>query len=207
MLQRSSLPTTSPAEIADSLQRSWEATLHDRPLIQRRWHTLQDVLPLPLTWQQYLLACLVLAIVIGGMALQVLLSVQIARSEYQLRSLRQEYAAVERQNSELVYAIAQQSSLEQMALLARQQGYVPATSRTYVLRNPMAQPFAAGGASAAAANGSAALDSTRNPAMPHNDQPSQALWLAETRQWWASTQDAVSGAFNQLWRDVTGRME
>ena len=79
MLQRSSLPTTSPAEIADSLQRTLDGP--QSLFSGRRWQAIQDVLPMPATWQQYILACLVLAIVVGGMWLQVLLSVQIARSE------------------------------------------------------------------------------------------------------------------------------
>jgi hypothetical protein len=207
MLQRSSLPTTSSAEIADTLQRSWEATLHDRPLLERRRQRLQALLPLPLTWQQYLLACLVPAIVTGGLALQVLLSVQIARTEFQLRSLRLEYAAVERQNSELVYAIAQQSSLEQMAQLAKQEGYVPATKREYVLRNPAAQPFAGRAAPAAATPRSAAANASGSPVTPRSGQAPDGSWLAQTRQWWAGTQDAAALAANQLWRDVTGRME
>jgi hypothetical protein len=206
MLQRSSLPPTSSAEIADTLQRSWEATLHDRPLIQRRWQALQALLPLPVTWQQYLLSCLVLAIVLGGLALQVLLSVQIARAEFQLRALRQEYAAVERQNSELVYAIAQQSSLEQMAQLARREGYVPATGRTYVLRDPTVRPFEETAAPAGAPL-SALANTTRSPVMPRSGQPTEASWLVQTRQWWEGTTDAVTLATNQLWRDVTGRME
>ncbi len=207
MLQRSSLPPTPSAEIADTLQRSWEATLHDRPLIQQRWQGLRELLPLPVTWQQYLLSCIVLAIVVGGLAFQVLLSVQIARSAFELRSLRQEYAAVERRNSELVYAIAQQSSLEQMAQLAKQEGYVPATNRTYVLRNPSVRPFAGSAQPAALASGSALPSTSRNPVTPHSGQAPEASWLAQARQWWAGAQDAVNGATNQLWRDVTGRMQ
>ena len=58
--------------------------------------------------------------------------------------MRGEYARVERQNSELVYAIAQQSSLAQMAELATQSGYVPATGRTYIVRDqqPLDRPSA-----------------------------------------------------------------
>ena len=137
MLQRSSLPTTSPAEIADSLQRTFDGPFSG-PFSGRRWQALQDVLPMPVTWQQYMLACLALTIVVGGMWLQVLLSVQIARSEFTLRQMRGEYARVERQNSDLVFAISQQSSLAHMAELATQSGYVPATGRTYIVRDQQA---------------------------------------------------------------------
>jgi hypothetical protein len=193
MLQRSSLPTTSPAEIADSLQRTL-----DRPFDGRRWQALQDVLPIPTTWQQYLLACLALIIVIGGMWLQVLLSVQIARAELSLRQMRNEYARVERQNSELIYAIAQQSSLAQMAELAAQDGYVPATGHTYVVRGQhLADLLAAASIEPAA----------RNPVPTSNRLGSTPSWLDRTRQWWQDVQQSVNTATGQLWRDVTGRME
>ncbi len=193
MLQRSSLPTTSPAELADSLQRSL-----DRPFDGRRWQALQDVLPMPATWQQYLLACLALAIVLGGMWLQVLLSVQIARAEFTLRQMRSEYARVERQNSELVYAISQQSSLAQMAELATQSGYVPATGRTYLVRGePLVASLAAAAVEAAA----------HNPVPTIDRLEPTANWLDQTRQWWQNLQQSMSTATGQLWRDVTGRME
>ena len=193
MLQRSSLPTTSPAEIADSLQRTL-----DGPFIERRWQALQDALPMPVTWQQYLLACLALTIVVGGMWLQVLLSVQIARSEFTLRQMRGEYARVERQNSELVYAISQQSSLAHMAELATQAGYVPATGRTYIVRGQHSADLPA-----AAPLGAAAL----NPVPAPNRLAPALDWLDQTRQWWQTLQQAASTANGQFWRDITGRME
>jgi hypothetical protein len=197
MLQRSSLPTTSSAEIADSLQRSL-----DRPFAGRRWQSLQDVFPMPETWQQYVLACLAIGMVVGGMGLQVLLSAQIARAELTLQQMRGEYARVERQNSQLVYAIAQQSSLAEMAELATQNGYVPATSRTYIVRSdPAATPA-----------GVAAGPAVRNP-LPTRDRirpdstESMPGWLDRTRQWWQDLQHSMSTTTSQLWRDVTGRME
>jgi hypothetical protein len=193
MLQRSSLPTTSPAEIADSLQRTL-----DGPFTGRRWQALQDILPMPVTWQQYMLACLILTIVIGGMWLQVLLSVQIARAEFTLRQMRSEYARVERQNGELVYAISQQSSLAHMAELATQSGYVPATGRTYILRGQHSADLPA-----AAALESAAL----NPVPAPNRLVAAPDWLDQTRLWWQTLQQSASTATGQFWRDITGRME
>jgi hypothetical protein len=201
MLQRSSLPTTSSAELADSLQRSL-----DRPFAGRRWQSLQDVFPMPETWQQYVLACLAIGMVVGGMGLQVLLSAQIARAELTLQQMRSEYARVERQNSQLVYAIAQQSSLAQMAELATQNGYVPATGRTYIVRSKLAAT------PAPIPGGVAAESAVRNP-LPTMDRvrPDSAGptpgWLDRTRQWWHDLQQSMSTATSQLWRDVTGRME
>ncbi len=197
MLQRSSLPTTSPAEIADSLQRTL-----DGPFTGRRWQALQDVLPMPVTWQQYMLACLALTIVIGGMWLQVLLSVQIARAEFTLRQMRSEYARVERQNSELVYAISQQSSLAHMAELATQSGYVPATGRTYIVRGQHCC------ATCRAARPGTAEPAALNPVpAPDRRLVPTPDWLDQTRLWWQNLQQSVSTATGQLWRDITGRME
>jgi hypothetical protein len=193
MLQRSSLPTTTPAEIADSLQRTL-----DGPLNGRRWQALQDILPMPVTWQQYLLACLALTIVVGGMWLQVLLSVQIARSEFTLRQMRSEYARVERQNGELIYAISQLSSLANMAELATQSGYVPATGRTYIVRGQQSADLPA-----AALLEPAAL----NPVPAPNRSGPALNWLDQTREWWQALQQSASTATGQFWRDITGRME
>jgi hypothetical protein len=193
MLQRSSLPTTSPAEIADSLQRTL-----DGPFIERRWQAVQDVLPIPATWQQYLLACLALTFVIGGMWLQVLLSVQIARSEFTLRQMRSEYARVERQNGELIYAIAQRSSLAHMAELATQSGYVPATDRTYILRGQGSADLPAAAALEPAALNPVSAPTRLGPTLD---------WLDQTRNWWQTLQQSASTATGQFWRDITGWME
>ena len=201
MLQRSSLPTTSPAEIADSLQRTLDGPFSG-PFSGRRWQAVQDVMPMPATWQQYTLACLALTIVVGGMWLQVLLSVQIARSEFTLRQMRGEYARVERQNSELIYAIAQQSSLAHMAELATQSGYVPATGRTYIVRGQHADDLPAA-VPAAVALAPAAL----NPVPAPNRLEPALDWLDQTRLWWQNLQQSVSTATGQLWRDITGRIE
>jgi hypothetical protein len=217
MLQRSSLPTTSPAEIADSLGRTLERPFGAHPLDSaslegafdgRRWRALQNALPLPTTWQQYLLACLAMAIVVGGMCLQVLLSVEIADREFVLRQLRSDYARVERQNSELVYAIAQQSSLGQMARLAAQSGYVPATSRTYIVRRPLDSAGAPQLASLAGelAPAPPAVSVRGEFSTPVRSAPAPA-WLDGARQWWQELQESVTTAGGQLWRDFTGRME
>jgi hypothetical protein len=206
MLQRSSLPTTSPAEIADTLQRTLDRTLDGAPFDGatwggRRWQALQDLLPLPVTWQQYALSCLALAIVVGGLCLQVLLSVQIARAEYTLRQLRSDYARVERQNSELVYAIAQQSSLSHMASLAAQNGYVPATGRTYVVRRLQDTEAARQGALPPA------LRDGNPPASVAAPSQGSLTWVERASQQWQELQQSVTTATGQLWRDVTGRME
>lgn len=206
MLQRSSLPTTSPAEIADSLQRTFDGPFSG-PFSGRRWQAIQDVLPMPATWQQYVLACLALTILVGGMWLQVLLSVQIARSEFTLRQMRGEYARVERQNSDLIFAISQQSSLAHMAELAAQSGYVPATGRTYLVRDQHTAELSP--AAAALALAPAQAEPVALNPVPASDRRLEPMpgWLDQTRLWWQNLQQSVSTATGQLWRDITGRME
>ena len=194
MLQRSSLPTTSPAELADSLQRSL-----DRPFDGRRWQALQDVLPMPATWQQYLLACLALAIVLGGMWLQVLLSVQIARAEFTLRQMRSEYAP--RRTPK------QRAGLRHFAtVVARPNGRAGDAKRLCARHGPHLS-------CAAASHSVASLAAAAVEAAAHNPVPTidrlepTANWLDQTRQWWQNLQQSMSTATGQLWRDVTGRME
>lgn len=203
MLQRSSLPSTSTAELADTLGRSFGGPLADGV----RWRAWQNLLPLPATWQQYVLACLALAVVLGGMLMHVLLSVQIARADFQLRQMQSEYARIERQNSELVYQITQRSSLAHMAQLAAEQGYVPATGRTYVVRssNSFDDPVRSSLSPQAVAPAPAAIRPTATPATSAGG--ASGTWLEQTAQWWQEVQQASSTATSQLWRDVTGRME
>lgn len=198
MLQRSSLPSTSTAELADTLQHS----LAQHSLAQHVWEgnrrqVWQGLLPLPATWQQYLLACLALAVVLGGLLLHVLLAVQIADADFQLRQMRQEYARVERQNSELIYQIVQRSSLARMAQLAAEQGYVPATGRTYAVP---------GAADELLYNGAGATASSRQPA-PAEPAAEPPTWVEGASQWWLDAQEATGAAAGQLWRDITGRVE
>lgn len=224
MLQRSSLPSTSTAELADalgqslgqslghSLGHSLGESLGGGTGLRARLRALGHWLPLPATWQQYLLACLALAVVLGGMLLHVLLSVQIARADFQLRQLRADYARIERQNSELIYQIAQRSSLAQMAALAAEQGYVPATGRTYVLRTSPAwldpvtggiqgqEPVINPAPSPTAAMPAATPAAAAPPVTP-------AGWLDGAADWWQEAQTAASAATVQFWRDVTGRVE
>jgi hypothetical protein len=202
MLQRSSLPSTSTAEIADTLGRS----LAERAWAGGRWQAIQDWLPLPATWQQYLLACLALAVVMGGMLLHVLLSVQIARADFQLRELNAAYARIERQNGELVYQIAQRSSLAHMAQLAAEQGYVPATGRTYTVRRDAAAIDPVRGDLSPQAV-TAAAQPAQNAAGAGSPNATPPSWQEQIGRWWQDAGSAAGATASQLWRDITGRME
>jgi hypothetical protein len=174
-----SLPSTAPSDIAQTLRRTW-----DRPQLR----ALENLLPLPETWQQYVLACLVIGVVVGGLVLHIMLSVQIAEADFQVRTLRQEVSRIDRVNSELVYQIAQGSNLRQMAQFAVQQGYVPATERTYVVRQTIAQP-------------------TDLATPPPTFAAGPGDWLAPARQWWEQTQQSAADALAQFQRDVSGRVK
>lgn len=238
MLQRSSLPSTATrgvatatgqvaaAEMADSLvQRSLDAARWPR----REWRGLEAVLPLPSTWQQYVLGCLALAVVLGGMLLHVLLAVQIAGVDYEVRQMREEYARVERLNSELVYQIALRSSLAQMANLAAEKGYVPATTRTYVVRaDAVASAEDVAPAASAAApvwggvvSGGGTGEWQDRPVMSGfhptyegttvgagaTDGAPALTWVEQVTRRWGEVLEGAGAATGQLWRDVTGRME
>jgi len=195
MLQRS-LPTTSTVEIANSLQRT----------LDRRWlRSLQDLLPLPETWQQYLVLLAIVLIVAGGFCLQILLAVQTAQAEYQVRQLHTEYANIQRANSDLIFQIASQSGLLKIEQLARAQGYMAATGRTYVRRDQLTA--VATSADALLANrqtaGVAAADT-----VPKADATagSPADWLTQSRQWVQRTQESAQTTVTQFMGDLFGRV-
>ena len=126
MLQRTSIPSTVPADIRESLQQT----------LGRRWSdVLQELLWLPETARQYLLFLAVALLIAGGMTLQVWYSVQIGEARAELRHLAVQQQRIERENSELIYAIATGTTLDRIRRAALQQGYKPATKREYIRRD------------------------------------------------------------------------
>ena len=129
MLQRTSIPPAVPADIRESLQQT----------LNRRWSdVLQELLWLPETSRQYLLFLAIVLVIAGGMIVQVWYSVRIAEARAELRALAAQQQRIERENSELVYAIARSSTLDRVLRAALQQGYKPATDRVYVRRDEVA---------------------------------------------------------------------
>lgn len=185
MLQRTSLPTTTTSDLAESLHRRWE---------QGWLRPLQQWVRLPESWQQYMLLCILLAIVVAGMSFQIVLAVQIAESEYQVAALRNEYTRVERRNAELVYQLAMHSSLEAMQQLAAEQGFGPATGRTYIFRDQLPALTVAAPALRPAGSGQP----------PAGTPPG---WLEQSRQWATGAQSSALEGFNQFMRDVVGRVQ
>jgi hypothetical protein len=129
MLQRDSLPTVVPTDISDSLQRT----------LDRRWSdVLQEILWLPDNYRQYLIVLVVSLAIGAGMMMQVWLSMQIAEQRYLLRELTEKRQQIERENSEIVYAIANTTSLRQIEQSALAQGYRPTINRKYIRRDELA---------------------------------------------------------------------
>ena len=206
MLQRTSLPTTANSDIAVSLQRTFK----------RGWvQALRDTLQLPSTWQQYLLFFVIVVIVGAGMAVQVVLSVQIAETTLATRTLHAEYERVERENAELIFQIATRMSLNQVRRAANEQGFVPATGRTYVFRNQLAgAPVQGLGSEAAAADAITALDGGKKVSSavqsPKGPLDTLIVHLDDLTQGWqqggSSMLNAVQQAIDQLARDIWGRV-
>lgn len=128
MLQRSSLPPAISTEITDSLQQTFN----------RHWlELLQEVLWLPENYRQYLFVLTVSLIVGAGMMTHVWLNVQIAEQQHLARTLIAQRQQIERENSEIIYAIANATSLRQIERSALMQGYRPVLERKYIRRDEL----------------------------------------------------------------------
>lgn len=129
MLQRSSLPSSISTEISDSLQQTFS----------RRWlELLREMLWLPENYRQYLMLLVVTIVVGAGMVVHVWLNVQVAEQRYLLVQLAEQRERIERENSELIYAIADAASLRQIEQTALALGYRPTTALAYVRRDELA---------------------------------------------------------------------
>ncbi|MBW7885915.1 MAG: hypothetical protein H3C34_25450 [Caldilineaceae bacterium] len=170
----------------------------------RRLDALQEILWLPATFQQYMLFLLVFGVIVAGMMVQIWLTVQTAEDRRTLRQLHAEYARIEQENSELVYAITTRTSLQRVKETAAQLQYIPATTRVYVRLHevdagtPTAALALAGEASPAlyapvAADPSSAQTSVPVPVVDD---------IGQTLDAWRR---AVQGGIDQLVAAVTGR--
>ncbi len=200
MLQRSSLPTSVSTEISDSLQQTFS---------RRRLEALQEMLWLPENYQQYLLLLAgVLAIGLGMMA-HIWLNVQIAEERLLLSQLQTQRQQIERENSEVIFAIANLATLAQVEEAALQQGFRPATERVYVQRGATAATAATASETVAA---SPALAAAQPPLTASDDAANSDFieavgrglgaageWLQQAG---AAAADGVAGAatgFTERW--------
>jgi hypothetical protein len=137
MLQRSGFPASTAPEVTSELNPTLART------VQRGWRRLALPLAwLPETWPQFFT---LLAIVLGiaaGLAVQIYQSVEIAHTQIELRGLQAEYERIERQNGDLIFAIASRTALNRIYAEAERQGFVPATGRVYVRPDLLAESTA-----------------------------------------------------------------
>lgn len=119
----SSITSSVSAELSNSL----------RPTISReQLSALERTLALPSTPGAFAWLLLAVIFVCTGLTLHVLLSVQIYQTRQQISQLQSEHQAIERQNAELVWAIAQHTALGQIRLRAAALGYEVPQARHYV---------------------------------------------------------------------------
>jgi hypothetical protein len=127
MLQRSSLSSTVSSELNAPWPQSW---------LQGRWGRGLELIWLPVNARQYLLVLVAVTVLAAGMLSQVWFNVQITQEQRQLQGLEAQRQQIERQNSELVYAIAATTSLRQIEQYALAQGYRPTMAPVYASRQP-----------------------------------------------------------------------
>ena len=214
MLERSSLPTYVPTELTDSLQQTFN---------RRRFEVLQEMLWLPETYQQYLLLLAGTLAVGLGMLVHIWLTVQIAEARALVSQLAAESQRIERENSELIYAIANSSTLTRVEAAARQQGFRPATERVYVRRDAVQRDAVrrdavrSDGGRSAGLNGAAPESTTPVPspataAASSEDLPGAGLldavgralgaageWLQRSAATTAQTVGGFTSGFRERW--------
>ncbi len=156
MYQHSTLSQTT-IEIGSSLTRT---------TVQNGLRTLNRLVPLPDSFAGFLSWALVLAIVAGGILLQVWTSLLITEARMELASLQTQHAELERENAQILWQISQYASLEKVEQRARELGYVPATQRRYVSSG---QPVAAG------ANPAPVAATAATVAAPESENPLQQV--------------------------------
>jgi cytoskeletal protein RodZ len=119
--------------IASAVSTELSASLQ-QTLTGRRLRNLEQIVSLPGSFSSFLLLILAVALVSGGMALLIVQSVQIFQLRQQINKVEIAYQAVERQNAELVWAIAQHTSLNRVRQRALALGYEPPSERHYVVQ-------------------------------------------------------------------------
>ncbi len=203
MLQRDSLPTVVPTDISDSLQRTFD----------RRWSdVLQEILWLPENYRQYLIVLVVSLAIGAGMTTHVWLSVQIAEQRYLLRELTEKRQQIERENSDIVYAIANATSLRQIEQSALAQGYRPTINRTYIRRDELAisSVVSMGGVSVQSAPETPGRPAVAERVLAPSTQSSALIdavgrGLGAAGEWLEQQAQAASGLVGSLMAGLTER--
>jgi hypothetical protein len=123
--------------IASAVSTELSASLQ-QTLTSRRLRNLEQYASLPDSFSSFMLLILAVALISGGMALLIAQSVQIFQLRQQIDKVSAAYQAVERQNAELIWAIAQYTSLDRVRQRALALGYGPPSQRHYVVQGAQA---------------------------------------------------------------------
>jgi len=128
---------TIPSATSSPVHAEWGAatrSLTSQWLWQRdQWRLLAQTLRLPDTWQSFLLFTLAIVVVCGGLVLHLQLSTTILQDTIALRQLQAEEGVIQKENANLVWAIAQETDLNRVKTRATELGYEPAFQRNYVI--------------------------------------------------------------------------
>ena len=122
MVRNQTISSSVSAELTESFQKT---------ITVDKVRRFEQVLGLPTTLPGFLLLTLAVLLVCAGMALLVMTSVQTFQTRLYITRLEQELNATERQNAELVWQIAQFTSLEDVRRRASALGYEAPTVRHF----------------------------------------------------------------------------
>lgn len=126
MFQNSALPSVSvdiTQTITGSLPRlrAWEGLAR-----------LDQMLPLPRTFREYLVWLLMMAGVTALALLQISVTLQISQTQAEANLLQRQYVLLEQENAQLLWEISHFTTLERVQSEAVAAGFVPTLNRRYV---------------------------------------------------------------------------
>jgi cell division protein FtsL len=159
------------SSVSASVSAEWTETLQ-QPLTQDRLRALDRQLILPTTLTGFLWLLAAVLLVCAGMSLLIYTSAQTFALRQQVAVLKQQQRAIERQNAEIVWQIAQHTSLVQIRQRAEALGYQVPTVRHFVIQ-PTSQPVANAVPAAATSQGIEEAPSSSAA------RPNLSLWLQQ----------------------------
>ena len=128
------LSTVPAAEWGMATQtRSAGTVSTHRAWLRDHWHLLAQTLRLPDSWQSFLLFTLAVTVSCVGLILHLQLSTTILQDKIELKRLQAEEQVIQEQNANLVWAIVQETDLNQVQARATELGYEIALQRNYVI--------------------------------------------------------------------------
>lgn len=126
MFQNSALPSVS-ADITQTITgslprlRAWEGLAR-----------LDQLLPLPRTFREYVVWLLMMAGVAALALLQISVNLQISQTQAEASLLQRQYLLLEQENAQLLWEISHFTTLERVQSEAVAAGFVPTLKRRYV---------------------------------------------------------------------------